>query len=973
VSRPRRACAPPAVEGIEPRILYAADTAVLADVAGDIAVEQRSIDSAGEFAPIRMSTADLVSADPISATAAVRTEIVFVDAAIPDLESVLDGVVGNASEQVHIEVVQLDSGGSGIERIGETLAGRSDISAVHLISHGASGAVQLGADVLDFDSLLQNATRIRQWGAALTADADLLIYGCDAGAQAQGRALMDALARLTGADVAASDDVTGAAALGGDWELEFSTGRIDAGLALSMSFQAAYHHTWELIAQDGFEQAGPLAGSVGGSGWSGSWSGLMPANVAGPSLSDPDGALLTSGHAVKHTGLVLDMGRDLNRTVGTPGSTLWMSFLVEPDELDPSSYAGVTLGNPGNSLYAGYWGNDFYLRAPHSMFGIYDTATPALTGETAFLVVKIEFGAGNDTATLYVNPTPGLPSPDSPAGAVATKSDIDLGTFTRVALVQGSLLGNDAVLDELRIGTSYLDVAPASVAPTATGLGTAHVYVEDQELDVSGIVVSDADSASVSITMTLSNPAAGTLTTGTYGSATSTFAAGTWSASGAVADVNELLENLHFVPASDGSDGFTVLVSVTDGQSAPLTASMNVFGIAVNDAPGLALAGSQASVADGSMQVVAGFATVDTGGGAGEAAQSVTVSVLAVDDPTLFSVLPHIDASGTLRYQALAGVAGAAIVSVIAHDDGGSVLGGHDSTTASFTICLTAPSAGPVPPADPAPGPLSAAAGGEPVIPAMDDPGATSVSPSGSSGTAVPGDAGASSAQMASGSPSLADAGAAAATVPPGVTAAEEDDDEHQILVELARYPGVRMLARAGAAPGLAALPSARSAEGVWTVPDQAGALLLPAHAAEAQVGATGADGTGMRNAAWVRELDQLRRLMQADDGIAGARIATANVVLGGGLSVGYVLWLLRSGLLLSTLVSTLPAWAVVDPLPVLARGRTDEDDAGTDSADDSRDDALERLFARARAALLRRPVPEAGSGSATRHEEEPG
>jgi hypothetical protein len=37
-------------------------------------------------------------------------------------------------------------------------------------------------------------------------------------------------------------------------------------------------------------------------------------------------------------------------------------------------------------------------------------------------------------------------------------------------------------------------------------------------------------------------------------------------------------------------------------------------------------------------------------------------------------------------------------------------------------------------------------------------------------------------------------------------------------------------------------------------------------------------------------------------------------------MSVGYVVWLFRGGLLLGSLLSSLPAWHVIDPLPVLAR-----------------------------------------------------
>ena len=60
-----------------------------------------------------------------------------------------------------------------------------------------------------------------------------LIYGCDVAENADGRALIDALGRLTGADVAASEDLTGAAAKGGDWNLEYATGSIQTSMALS--------------------------------------------------------------------------------------------------------------------------------------------------------------------------------------------------------------------------------------------------------------------------------------------------------------------------------------------------------------------------------------------------------------------------------------------------------------------------------------------------------------------------------------------------------------------------------------------------------------------------------------------------------------------------------------------------------------------------------------------------------------------
>ncbi|MGH8652332.1 MAG: hypothetical protein ACREYE_09230 [Gammaproteobacteria bacterium] len=52
-------------------------------------------------------------------------------------------------------------------------------------------------------------------------------------------------------------------------------------------------------------------------------------------------------------------------------------------------------------------------------------------------------------------------------------------------------------------------------------------------------------------------------------------------------------------------------------------------------------------------------------------------------------------------------------------------------------------------------------------------------------------------------------------------------------------------------------------------------------------------------------------------------------VVTGAGvvLSVGFVAWLLRGGSLLAALLSTMPVWKGLDPLPILVSRRTKEDE----------------------------------------------
>ena len=67
---------------------------------------------------------------------------------------------------------------------------------------------------------------------------------------AAGRSLLDAVGSLTGADVAASDDATGHAELGGDWELEWQGGAVEA----SLPFAAATQQAWRGLL------AAPVAG-----------------------------------------------------------------------------------------------------------------------------------------------------------------------------------------------------------------------------------------------------------------------------------------------------------------------------------------------------------------------------------------------------------------------------------------------------------------------------------------------------------------------------------------------------------------------------------------------------------------------------------------------------------------------------------------------------------------------------------------
>ena len=154
----------------------------------------------------------------------------------------------------------IDAERDGIRKITDTLAQKSDLDAIHIISHATDGAVQLGCTQLDFETLLKRAASVKKWGEALTENGDILIYGCDLAATQEGKSLVEALARLTGADVAASEDPTGAAAKGGDWELEFKTGAIEATVAVSTAEQSAWNH---VLAEPAYVGNGVLSSGTG--------------------------------------------------------------------------------------------------------------------------------------------------------------------------------------------------------------------------------------------------------------------------------------------------------------------------------------------------------------------------------------------------------------------------------------------------------------------------------------------------------------------------------------------------------------------------------------------------------------------------------------------------------------------------------------------------------------------------------------
>ncbi len=148
--------------------------------------------------------------------------LVFVDTSVQDYQTLIEGIEPKST------IILIDSNRDGVEQIAQTVAQYDNVSAIHIISHGQAGQINLGTAVLD-QSTIQGiyADELASMGSHLTANADILIYGCNFGQGEIGLQASTALGSATGADVADSVDDTGATALGGDWILERQVGAIE--------------------------------------------------------------------------------------------------------------------------------------------------------------------------------------------------------------------------------------------------------------------------------------------------------------------------------------------------------------------------------------------------------------------------------------------------------------------------------------------------------------------------------------------------------------------------------------------------------------------------------------------------------------------------------------------------------------------------------------------------------------------------
>ncbi|NEQ37432.1 MAG: DUF4347 domain-containing protein [Okeania sp. SIO3I5] len=229
--------------------------------------------------------------------------LVFIDAGVDNYQQLFDGVVAEAQPFV------LNTTTDGIQQIDQILQQYPGQKTVHIISHGAPGCLYLGNTQLSLGTLKQYAPLLGQW------DIDnLLLYGCHVAAGDAGEEFVSKLQGLTGANIAASKSLTGAAVKGGNWELELTTSQCETSLALSEAAMVAYSGVLQVLNADDYAALRALYEGTNGANWINNtgWS-----EWDFSSSTPPDASVVNNWHGVTVSGdRVTRLRLGVNRLTG---------------------------------------------------------------------------------------------------------------------------------------------------------------------------------------------------------------------------------------------------------------------------------------------------------------------------------------------------------------------------------------------------------------------------------------------------------------------------------------------------------------------------------------------------------------------------------------------------------------------------------------------------------------------------------
>jgi hypothetical protein len=286
----------------------------------------------------------VASSEPMPQVAtAVRnpTEIVFIDPQVPDSQTLISGA------KPGVEVVVLDANSDGLQQIANFLSHHRDpnLTTIDIVAHGSQGEMLLGSTDLTDANLSADSAALAQIGRSLGPNGAILLYGCSVAGDTTGLQFISDLSKDTGGvDIVAATHNVGATALGGSWNLDIATGRVDVASPFTQA------------ALDAFPDLLTTAPVVTGTGNFIDYSAQATAVTLDPDLvvSDVDSTTLSGATVKISSGLQSGDALHFVNQNGITGSydaangvlTLSGTALISDYQ---AALRSVTFDNPGNN------------------------------------------------------------------------------------------------------------------------------------------------------------------------------------------------------------------------------------------------------------------------------------------------------------------------------------------------------------------------------------------------------------------------------------------------------------------------------------------------------------------------------------------------------------------------------------------------------------------------------------------------
>ena len=250
------------------------------------------------------------------------TEVAFIDSAVQDFQTIVDSL------DEKINIVYLNSGESGIQQITDYLSAHDNVSSIHVISEGNYSQIMLGKDIITANNIEEYKDSLSSWQGHLSANADILFYGCDIAKDNIGQNILGKIAEYTGTDINASTDTTG---IQGNWNLEYSIGAIQTA-SISIS---DYDHNLETYTVTSITDTGNEIGTEGKLSWAITQSNLsadIDDNIAFNLNTDNtvtiSGTLPTITDSVTIDGTNINTGNNVTVQVTEPGVSTFRVFNI---------------------------------------------------------------------------------------------------------------------------------------------------------------------------------------------------------------------------------------------------------------------------------------------------------------------------------------------------------------------------------------------------------------------------------------------------------------------------------------------------------------------------------------------------------------------------------------------------------------------------------------------------------------------